>query len=66
MRFRLTYNGSVKATQQTGGAGDPRLFADKRAEHKHEIRQGFHPQLRELWTTNKFLKDYASLEERSS
>lgn len=55
MRFRLTYDGPLKATQQTNAAGDPRLFTDKRAEHKHEIRQNFHRQLKELWTRNKFL-----------
>jgi hypothetical protein len=51
MRFRLTYEGSILATQ-----GD--AFAhqiDRRAAYKHEIRRVFHRQLKQLWQTNDFL-----------
>ena len=54
MRFRLTYNGPLKATQGTPGP----LHTDKRAEHKHTIRREFHRQLKELWASNKFLRTH--------
>lgn len=58
MRFRLTYEGPLKSSQPThreGKDGQPRK--DKHWEHKHRIRQHFHGQLKELWQTNKFLRD---------
>lgn len=50
MRFRLVYEGPLPASQ---------LKDDKisLAGHKHNIRKVFHKQLKELWSTNKFLKD---------
>jgi hypothetical protein len=51
MQFRLTYNGSLKATQGTPGP----MHTDKRAAHKHEIRREFHHQLKHFWATNRFL-----------
>lgn len=54
MRFRLTYNGSLKATQNAPGP----IHTDKRASHKHDIRREFHRQLKELWKTNRFLSTH--------
>ncbi|SEP14913.1 hypothetical protein SAMN02990966_04116 [Rhodospirillales bacterium URHD0017] len=54
MRFRLTYNGPLKATQGQPGP----MHTDKRAAHKHDIRREFHRQLKELWTTNRFLSSH--------
>jgi len=47
MEFHLTYQGSLLASTNT----------KRRADHKHEIRQAFHPQLRRLWETHPALKD---------
>lgn len=55
MRFRLTYEGPLRATQ-----GEPRngqVEPRRRAAHKHAIRKHFHKQLKELWNTDKFLKE---------
>lgn len=51
MRFRLYYEGPLRATQ-----GEP-LGNQKQplAPHKHAIRRAFHRQLKELWRTDKFL-----------
>jgi hypothetical protein len=52
MRFRLTYEGELQATQ-----GEPR--DEQRvplAAHKQTIRKEFHGQMKRLWATNKFLK----------
>ena len=54
MRFRLTYEGELKATQKDPLDGQP----DRMAEHKHAIRKVFHRQLRHFWQTNKFLKTH--------
>lgn len=54
MRFRLTYNGPLKATQNAPGP----MHTDKRASHKHHIRREFHRQLKELWATNRFLSTH--------
>lgn len=56
MRFRLTYEGPLRSTQgdPRGGQAEP----PKRAAHKHEIRKAFHLQLKELWNTNKFLREH--------
>jgi hypothetical protein len=50
MKFRLTYEG--------------RLTGDGSAQHKHEIRKAFHPQLRRLWAVEPNLRswDYPSRE----
>ena len=45
MQFRLTYDGPLCSTQQDKLTGQ----FDRRAGHKHEIRQQFHPQLKRLW-----------------
>ncbi len=53
MRFRLTYEGELRATGR-----DPK--ADQRdplAAHKQGIRKAFHGQLKQLWETNRFLKE---------
>lgn len=63
MRFRLTYAGSLHSSNPLAGEEDDgtteaqrRLRrAARKLEHKHDIRRYFHPQLRELWRTNKFL-----------
>jgi hypothetical protein len=54
MRFRLTYEGDLKASQKDPINGQ----IDKMAEHKHGIRREFHEQLKHLWNTNKFLREY--------
>lgn len=53
MRFRLTYDGPLKATQQEAFDGQ----RNRLAEHKHSIRRHFHRQLEQLWGTNRFLRD---------
>ena len=51
MKFRLTYEGELRATQR-----DPEPHQkNPLAVHKHAIRRVFHRQLRELWRTNSFL-----------
>jgi len=53
MEFRLTYQGSLFATQ-----GDPQPNQrDKRADHKHDIRKEFHQQLKRLWEVTPFLHE---------
>jgi hypothetical protein len=56
MRFRLTYEGELKATQRD--AADEQIKPDRLAEHKMMIRRNFHRQLRHLWDTNKFLREH--------
>lgn len=51
MRFRLTYEGHLKATQDRPEPGK----TDRRAEHKHGIRRHFHRQLKHFFETDKFL-----------
>lgn len=46
VRFRLTYEGELKAT---GNRSNPR--------HAHEIRRVFHGQLRQFWLTHPYLKE---------
>lgn len=46
LEFRLTYEGPLLAHNE----------ARDKADHKHQIRQKFHPQLKRLWETNRFLK----------
>ena len=54
MRFRLTYEGELRATQRdpTPDQRNPLAF------HKHSIRRVFHKQLRHLWATDRFLSRY--------
>ena len=54
MKFRLTYEGRLLATQRDSLAGQ----RDRRAQHKHSIRREFHKQLRHLWATDRFLSRY--------
>lgn len=56
MRFRLTYQGPLRATQ--GEPRDGQAEPQTRAVHKHAIRRAFHTQLKELWATNKFLREH--------
>lgn len=53
MRFRLVYEGELKASQGEPRDGQP----NRMAEHKQAIRKVFHKQLRQHWRTNKFLRD---------
>jgi hypothetical protein len=49
MRFRLTYQGTLRPSQR-----DPEgSQTNPLAAHKQEIRKIFHAQLKELWATNK-------------
>jgi len=53
MQFRLTYEGLLLATQR-----DPLTSQqDKRGNHKHDIRQAFHSQLKRLWEIVPHLRD---------
>jgi hypothetical protein len=53
MRFRLYYEGPLRATQ-----GEVRGNQnDKMGPHKHALRRIFHAQLQQLWATNKFLRE---------
>lgn len=54
MRFRLTYEGELKASQRDPQNGQ----ANRLAEHKQAIRKVFHRQLRHLWQTNKWLREH--------
>ena len=54
MRFRLVYAGELKSSQRDPTSTQP----DKLAEHKQEIRKVFHRQLKQLWKTNKFLREH--------
>jgi hypothetical protein len=54
MRFRLTYEGELKASGRDPESGQ----RDRMAEHKQAIRKVFHGQLKQLWLTNKFLKEH--------
>ena len=54
MRFRLTCEGELKASQK-----DPLdMQVDKLAEHKQSLRKHFHLQLKHLWETNWFLSTH--------
>jgi hypothetical protein len=53
MRFRLIYEGPLHATQNDPSNGQ--RWPVKGVAQKHAIRQKFHAQLKELWSTNKFL-----------
>jgi hypothetical protein len=47
MEFRLTYEGALYS--ETNRSGEVRRA---RADHKHELRKAFHPQLKRLWATH--------------
>jgi hypothetical protein len=49
VEFRLLFEGNLPSSGNRA-----------RAEHKHAIRQKFHPQLRRLWQTNPNLRQLAS------
>ena len=54
MRFRLIYDGELRPT-----GNDPQPYqTNPLAAHKQEIRQEFHRQLKQLWATNKFLREH--------
>lgn len=53
LRFRLTYEGPLRAKQKDALSGQ----TDPRAPHTHEIREVFHGQLKRLWETNRFLSE---------
>ena len=54
LKFRLTYQGPLRATQREAFEGQ----VDRLASHKQDIRKCFHRQLKQLWKTNDFLRDY--------
>ena len=54
MRFRLTYSGELRPSGREPDAQQP----DPLALHKHKLRQAFHVQLKQLWATNKFLREH--------
>lgn len=54
MRFRLTYNGELKARQKDPDTNE----WDRMAPHVQSIRKVFHRQLRHLWATNRFLSSH--------
>ena len=55
MRFRLRYRGLLRP-HRVGDKDDP----DKMAPHVHAVRRVFHPQLKQLWATNRFLSSHES------
>jgi hypothetical protein len=54
MRFRLTYEGELRATGRDPENGQPEPLA----AHKQRIRKEFHGELKRLWETNRFLKEH--------
>ena len=54
MKFRLTYEGGLRPTQRDQEQGQ----SNPLAPHKHAIRREFHKQLKQLWKTNRFLREY--------
>lgn len=52
MRFRLTYEGPLYASQPD----DCGFKGDRRGPNKHDIRKKLHPQLKRLWEITPFLK----------
>lgn len=54
MRFRLTYEGPLRASQGEAKNGQ----REPLAQHKHTMRRAFHTQLKKFWQTNKFLREY--------
>lgn len=54
MKFRLTYEGELRATQRDPERGQTNPLA----AHKHAIRREFHRQLKQLWETDRFLSEH--------
>jgi len=54
MKFRLTYEGSVRPTGNDPGERQKNPLAP----HKQKIRRAFHKQLKDLWDTDKFLSNH--------
>ena len=54
MKFRLTYEGELRATQRDALENQ----RDPLAVHKHRIRREFHGQLKRLWETNRTLREW--------
>src|ERR1700722_17470843 len=54
MRFKLTYEGPLQSSQRNPQCGQRNPLA----QHKHGIRKKFHVQLKQLWRTNRFLKEH--------
>ena len=54
MKFRLTYEGELRATQRNPEPNQ----TDPLAVHKHHIRRCFHKQLKHFWSQNDFLREY--------
>ncbi len=61
MRFRLTYEGELRSTQGEPQNGQRAPLA----AHKQSIRKVFHGQLKTLWQTSKFLRDYKVVPSRN-
>lgn len=51
LEFRLTYGGPLLAETARDGA-----VRRARADHKHEIRKAFHPQLKRWWEVSPYLR----------
>ncbi|MGB8276702.1 MAG: hypothetical protein WCF20_02015 [Methylovirgula sp.] len=62
LRFRLTYKGELQSSQKDE-LGQERAPL---AQHKQSIRRAFHPQLKQLWATNKFLRGAKRLTSRDA
>lgn len=60
MEFRLTYDGKLLSTR--GPVTQDQALAGKREtrwEHKHDIRQRFHQQLKRLWEIHPALREWS-------
>ena len=55
MKFRLTYDGELRATQNKKSEERSKSLSD----HKMDIRRHFHWQLKAYWNGSSFLKDYS-------
>lgn len=56
MRFRLVYEGPLRASQPQHNDASPKAMS--LASHKHAIRRHFHKQLKHLWETDWFLSNH--------
>lgn len=54
MKFRLTYYGPLRPTNRDA----LEHHDDPLSEHKQAIRREFHGQLKQLWVTNRFLREH--------
>jgi len=59
LKFRLTYEGELRATQRDAMANQPNPLAS----HKHGIRRSFHKQLKQLWSITPLLSTYTRARE---